>query len=143
MPENITIIATSSRSLTFSWDQPGQYFRNSTILSYRIHCSSDYHAEFTLLQNITAPSQSFSMMGLNPFTRYNCCIATITANGNGLHHCISGITLEDGKLFLFFSTSIFHAPYTILPKQAPIFMQAPTLKFRSISQFAFLMSSCT
>ena len=127
MPENITFNVTSSRSVILSWDPPGQELRNGTILSYSIHCSSDNHVEFSFWQTIPVPSQSVSMTGLNPFTSYNCCIASITTNGNSPCWCSSGITLQDGKL-------VFVLP-TILPKQAPIFVQALTPKFWQFCNF--------
>ena len=97
MPENITFNATSSRTMILSWDPPGESLRNGTILNYSIHCLSDDQTGFYLWQTTPASFQSILMTGLNPFTIYSCCIATITTNGNGQYRCDSGITLEDGK----------------------------------------------
>ena len=83
--------------MILSWDPPGQDLRNGTILSYNINCSSDNHVGYSLQQTIQASFQSILMTGLNPFTVYNCCVAIVTTNGNGLYNCGSGITLEDGK----------------------------------------------
>ena len=98
MPENITFNATSSRSMILSWDPPGQNLRNGIIQSYSIRCSSDDHIGFVFQRTITASSRSVSMTGLNPFTSYNCCVATITTNGNGPYSCDSGSTLKGGEL---------------------------------------------
>ena len=99
MPENITFDPTTSRTMTLSWDPPVADSRDidGIILSYNILCSSDDHMDFSLQQMNIASAQSVSMTSLNPFTNYNCCIATLTSNGNGPYHCDSGITLEDGK----------------------------------------------
>jgi len=95
MPENITFDLTSSRAMTLSWDPPVVDSRDGTISGYNILCSSDEHMEFLQQFNNPATAQSVSMTGLNPFTNYNCCIATQTTNGNGPYHCDVGITLED------------------------------------------------
>lgn len=99
MPENITFDPTSSRTMTLSWDPPVADSRDGTISRYNILCSSDEHMEFSLQQYNLATAQSVSMTGLNPFTNYNCCIATQTTNGNGPYRCDVGITLEDGKTY--------------------------------------------
>jgi len=100
MPENITFDPTSSRTMTLSWDPPVADSRDGIISRYNILCSSDEHMEFTLQQYNPAAAQSVSMTSLNPFTNYNCCIATQTTNGNGPYRCDSGITLEDGKTYI-------------------------------------------
>ena len=117
MPENITFNATSSRSMILSWDPPGEDLRNGTIQRYSIICSSDDHVGFYLQQTISVSSQSILMTGLNPFISYNCCIATITTNGNGPYRCDSGITLQDGKLdyhlFIFSQESVDIYPMVV------------------------------
>ena len=117
MPENITFNATSSRSMILSWDPPGEGLRNGTIQRYSIICSSDDHVGFYLQHTIPVSSQSILMTGLNPFISYNCCIATITTNGNGPYRCDAGITLQDGKLdyhlFIFSQESVDIYPMVV------------------------------
>ena len=84
----------SSSTLSASWTEPDP--ANGEISGYFIRCNSV--SQF----NISASSTSTTLMGLSPFTEYECVISASTGAGEGSASAPQTATTdEDGTKLVF------------------------------------------
>ena len=85
-----------------SWvspDDPDQQVHGN-ILSYTITCGA-----FTMNVPASEEAMDVSFDGLLPYTTYSCCISIVMTEANSSATCQEGVTLEEGKMKVLFSSS--------------------------------------
>ena len=96
-PLMFSVVATTARSLHFSWEPPRPEEQNGVIVGYVVNVTSDHSME--VLQLYTdLQATSTSAAGLKPYTVYVCAVAAITMPGVGPYSDEDTILMpEDGK----------------------------------------------
>ena len=88
--------ATSSASLTASWEAPELDDMDGELTSFSISCDLGTHE--TEPNGIVPLNQlSFIQSDLQPYTTYTCCVNAQTTVGVSGTVCQTQTTLEDGK----------------------------------------------
>ena len=134
-PQTLTVSATSSTSISVSWDPVVVGDRNGIIKGYKVN----YHAlpngqMVTEFLNITKEQQNkrqtVALDNLNEFTNYSIEVLAFTVFGNGPASAGQVVeTLEDSKLYAGICTVIVTliafivAFYYILSASFSVFLQ--------------------
>ena len=88
-PLNFTFASTDPTVLILSWSLPKESLRNGVITGYEYMCA-DVHSGPQPTPELTA-----TILGLTPFTSYNCSVKAATVNGTGPAISIIATTAED------------------------------------------------
>lgn len=78
-PQNLVVVAESSRSLRLTWEPPFEENRNGLIISYTVFIVADDGTSLELM----ATGTSIVATNLRPFTTYTCSVAASTSVGRG------------------------------------------------------------
>ena len=116
-PRNFMLSTRSSRTLSASWAEPDP--RNGIISNYTIRCNeTEFGSAITPLTIEGNSVFTATLMGLTPFTEYECTISASTGAGEGNQSDPQTATTdEDGKLPQDLRLSIINGTY--LPIQYP------------------------
>lgn len=87
--------ATSARSISMSWGPPIREQQNGIVRYYLVTLRS---AVGTVTHNISSIQQSISILGLRPYTVYNCTIQAETVRLGPSNDVIQVSTPQDGEL---------------------------------------------
>ena len=79
-PENLTVEATTSESITLSWSPPDMQSQNGIIMGYLINVTEIETGETFQVSSATT---NLVIQSLRPFTTYVCVIAAETSGGTG------------------------------------------------------------
>ena len=94
-PQNLVVVAESSRSLRLNWESPFEENRNGIIISYTVSIMAD---DGTALE-LTATGTSIVAGDLRPFITYTCSVVASTSVGRGPSTPTFLLTTpEDGEL---------------------------------------------
>ena len=97
-PDDITLGAIETSSMTLTWGTPQNDSTDGTILNYLVQCNSMAHAEFALTLTRPAAADRVAMLrNLRPYVSYNCCVAVQTDTAVSPFSCVAQYTLEEGK----------------------------------------------
>lgn len=88
-PRNVLVVSSSSIYLT--WDEPTQTEYCSTLLGYRVNCSSA-----TSNSRVSQTVQTvFNVSNLSPYSNYQCCVSTqFSDSTEERSSCATATTLE-------------------------------------------------
>ena len=104
-PQAVTVSATSSRSISVSWDPIVADGRNGIIKGYIVNYQALPNGYiFAKILNITYEEQNnrqtVTLDNLNEFTNYSIGVLAFTAYGNGPASVVQVVeTLEDSKFY--------------------------------------------
>lgn len=98
-PQDFTGSATSSRSVTLTWDPPNPEDVNGVVVQYIINVTA---VETSELFQLTSNTTTLRVTSLRPFTTFRCIIAAQTTAGTGPFSTVFTIvTPEDGETTLY------------------------------------------
>ena len=81
LPENITTIATDSRTLAIMWTPPPEDLQNGIILDYTVNIAVTETGES--FQHTTDGNTTLLLTGLHPYYTYSITVAASTSIGLG------------------------------------------------------------
>jgi len=98
-PLKFSVVATTPRSLYFSWEPPRPEEQNGVIVGYVVNVTSNHSMEVLQLYS-DLQETNVSVAGLKPYTVYVCAVAAITIPGVGPYSDEDTVLMpEDGKRF--------------------------------------------
>ena len=94
-PENITTIATDSRTLAIMWTPPPEDLQNGIIVDYTVNITVTETGES--FQHTTDGNTTLLLTGLHPYYTYSITVAASTSIGLGPYTVMYFIRMpEDG-----------------------------------------------
>ena len=94
---NLTQIDGASNQLMASWSSPDP--TNGIITAYTVFCKMPSDQEFTIRDTLNNSPLSATIMGLIPFTSYECYVTANTSVGEGPpSNNDTAMTDEDGEI---------------------------------------------
>ena len=95
LPENITAIATDSRTLVVMWTPPPEDLQNGIIVDYTVNITVTETGES--FQRTTDGNTTLILTGLHPYYTYSITVAASTSIGIGPYTVVYFIRMpEDG-----------------------------------------------
>ena len=95
LPENITTIATDSRTLVVMWTPPPEDLQNGIIVDYTVNIAVTETGES--FQRTTDGNTTLILTGLHPYYTYSITVAASTSIGIGPYTVVYFIRMpEDG-----------------------------------------------
>ena len=88
--DGLTYFNLTSNSSKLSWLSPG----NENVIGYIILCTTGSQ---TMNMSISSGVNITCVTGLQPFTKYRCCVVPLLISGNGTASCVDFRTEESGK----------------------------------------------
>ena len=98
-PSSFTVTASTSTSITASWQLPPKYARHGIITGFKLYYGKkDSAGSPTMLtNNITSLSRVVS--GLDEYTEYVFQVLAFSSKGDGPKSSVIERTKEDGKIY--------------------------------------------
>lgn len=97
-PQNLSVLATSSRTAFLTWDPPDVPLRNGEIISYTINVSVVESEE--MLQFISE-SPELELSSLRPYHTYMYMVAASTVAGEGPFSVVITIRMPEDCKYIF------------------------------------------
>ena len=106
-PTLIEVSLTEERIATITWQPPVPSDRNGVIIFYLLIIHNLQFDREDIAVNVSGSVQSYTVSGLDEYSRYDCRIAAGTVIGAGPYSLnVQFMTIEDGKV----TTLLCHSP---------------------------------
>ena len=112
VPLNIQAAATTSTTLSLTWDGPSSDAQNGVIVQYVVNISISETGE--RFQRIVGGAQTLILSGLHPYYEYTYIIAAVTSVGRGPFSVRSTIRMpQDGMLLTSIHFTLQYIIFTL------------------------------
>ena len=96
-PKEVSVIDINDKSFNVSWISPAVQTHGTSIENYNVTCLEVGQLEVVYKNSSSNYSRWLLVDGLQPCSRYNCCVSAFNTAGEGRQLCDTGETLANGK----------------------------------------------